>query len=130
MIDGTPPHEDRAVDVQKVLLNDDAIVVVDVGVSEIDSHDAAVVRQIRAEQQRLPAVDQKLEMRQVARIEMKQPVRSARRRTDIAVAVDYQKAVAVLHRIAWAIRGAHRRDVEWRIGDLFGSPQIRGQAIS
>src|SRR5262249_23324489 len=130
MIDGTAPHEDRAADVQQVFLNDDTVVVKDVGVGEVDSHDTAVVRQVRPEQQRLPTVDQQLEMRQVARVEMKQAVWSARGCAYVAMAGDDQKAVTMLHRIARAIRRARRGDVKGRLGNLLGSPQVRGQAIS
>jgi hypothetical protein len=65
---GGTPNEDRPRHMQQVFLQDDAPVVVDVGIGEIDAEDAIVVREIRPQQQRLKSVDQQLEMREVTGI--------------------------------------------------------------
>ena len=63
---GGTPNEHRPRHMQQVFLQDNALVVVDVGIGEVDAEDAIVVREVRPQKERLKSVDQQLEMRKVA----------------------------------------------------------------
>ena len=106
------PDEDRPRHVQHVFVQDDVLVVIDIGVCEIDGEDAVVVGEVRAEQERLKPVDQQLEMRQVTGIATEQAVRPARRRADVAMAVEHHEAVVLLHGEPRPCRWLGRRDIE------------------
>ena len=80
LIGGAAPQEDRAHDVQHVLLQHDAAVAVDVGIGEIDGQRRIVVAQIGAEQQRLHVVQHQFEPREIAGVGVEQAVRARRRR--------------------------------------------------
>ena len=109
---GGTPNEDRPCHMQQVFLQDDALVVVDVGIGEIDGEDAVVVGKVRPEEERLKSVDQQFEMREVAGVAIEQAVRAARRSADVAVAVEHQEAVVLLHGAPQPSRGLGRRDIE------------------
>ena len=106
------PNEHRPRHMQQVFLQDDALVVVDVGIGEIDAEDAVVVGEVRPQEEGLKSVDQQLEMREVAGVAIEQAVRPARRSTDVAVAVEHQEAVVSLHGAPQPRRGLGRRNIE------------------
>src|SRR5262249_27589836 len=97
---------------QRVLRQGEMLVDVDVWIGEVDREHGIIVAHVRAQQQELHAVEQKLETREETRVGMKDAVGSADRGTDVAVAVEHGEAVAVLQRSARPRRGAGRRDVE------------------
>jgi hypothetical protein len=97
---------------EQALLQDDPPAVVDVRIGQVDGENGVVVAEIGAEQQRLHAVDQHLEMRQIAGVEIEEAVRSAMRGADIAVAVEHDEAVAMLHGSPRPRRRFGRRNVE------------------
>src|SRR5262245_171696 len=97
---------------QRVLRQGKMLIDVDVGIGEVDREHGIVVTHVRAEQQELHAVEQKLETREKARVGMKDAVGSAGRGADVAVAVEHGEAVAMLQRSARPRRRAGRRDVE------------------
>src|SRR5271156_2434802 len=97
MKQGGAPNEDRPRHVQQVFLKDDAVVVVDVGIGEIDTENAVVVGKVGPQEERLKSVDQQLEMREIARVAFEQAIGAARRSTDVAVAIEHEEAVVVLH---------------------------------
>src|SRR5580700_1828521 len=84
---GGPPNEHRPCHMQQVLLQDNALVVVDVGIGEIDAEDAAVVGEVRPQEEGLKSVDQQLEMREIAGVAIEQAVRPTQRGADVAVAI-------------------------------------------
>ena len=61
LIDGPAPEEKCAHDVQRVFRQNQALVEINVRIGEIDGEHRIVVAHIRAEQQKLHAVEQKLE---------------------------------------------------------------------
>src|ERR1700730_4129659 len=63
-------QEYRAGDVQQALLQDEAVAVVNVRIGEVDAENRVVVGEVRAQQQRLDAVDQDLEMREISGVEI------------------------------------------------------------
>ena len=56
------PNEDRPCHVQLVFLKDDAVLIVDIGIGEIDAEDAVVVGKVGPQEEGLKSVDQQLEM--------------------------------------------------------------------
>ena len=110
------PEKHRAPDMQQVFLQQDAAFREEIGIGEIDRQKRVVVAQIGAEQQQLLAVHAQLEMRQEARILVEQPVGSARRGADIAVAVDDDERIAVLQRATGPRRSARSRNIEGGFG--------------
>ena len=98
LIGRAAPEEDRAHDVQQVLLQHQAALAIDVGIGEIDGQGRIVVAQIGAEQQRLEIVEHELEPRKIARVGIKQAVRPAGGGADVAMAVEHDKGVVVLER--------------------------------
>ena len=68
----------------------------DVGIGQIDDEDGVVIADVRAKQQRLQAVEQYFEVREIAGVAKKDPVRSTRRRADVGVTVEHGEAVALL----------------------------------
>ena len=119
LIGGAAPQEDRAHDVQQILLQVEASVTVNVGVGEIDRQGGIVVAQIGAEQQRLEIVEHELEPREVARIVVEQAIGTAGGRADVAVAVEHDEGVVVLERAPRPCRGPGHRDIERLLSDLF-----------
>ncbi len=106
------PEEGGAHDVERVLLQDDALVEIDVGIGEIDAEHRIVVAHVEAEQQRRHAVEKKLEAREEARIRIEQAVGAARRRAHVAMTVEHRKRVAVLEHAARTGGRPGRRNVE------------------
>src|SRR5205823_6837383 len=82
LIGGVAPEKNRAHDMHRVLGEDQALVEIDVRIGQIDRELRVVVTHIRAEQQGLHAVEQKLEMGEKARVAVKEPVRAAGRGAD------------------------------------------------
>ena len=117
LIGGVAPEKNRAHDVQGVLRQHEVIVEIHVGIGQIDRQQGVVVAHVGAEQQRLHAVEQKLEMREETRVAMKQPVGAAGRGADIAVAVEHEEGIVVLERTARPRRRARRRNVERSLGN-------------
>ena len=74
-----------------------------------------VVPDRRAQQKGLLTIDRELEVRQETRVAVEETVRSAGRRTDVAVAVEDGKGIVVLERQSRPGRGSGRRDVERRL---------------
>ena len=120
LIGGAAPQEDRAHDVQRVLLQHQPAVAVDVGIGEIDGQRRIVVAQIGAEQQRLDVVEHHLEPGEIARIGVEQAVGPAGRGADVAMAVEHDEGVVVLERAARPRRRARHRNVERRFRDVLG----------
>ncbi len=116
---GVAPEEHGAVDMQRVLLQHEALVEIDVRIGEVDVQDRVVVAQVRAEQQQLHAVDQDLEPRHEPRVVAEQPVAAAGRGADVAMRVDQQEGVVVLERSPGPGRRPGRGYVERRLGNRF-----------
>ena len=121
LIGGAAPQEDRAYDVQHVLLQHEPAVAIDVGIGEVDGQRRIVVAQIGAEQQRLHLVEHHFEPGEIARIGIEQAVGPAGGGADIAVAVEHDEGVVVLERAPRPRRRARHRDVERRFRDVLGS---------
>jgi hypothetical protein len=68
---------------QQVFLKDDALAAIDVRIGEINTEDAVVVGEVRPQEERLEAVDQQLEMREIAGVAIEQAVRPARRSANV-----------------------------------------------
>ena len=108
------PEKDRADDMQGVLFQNDPVVTVDIGIGQVDAQDGVVVAQVGAEQEWRHAVELQFEAGEEARVAAEQPVRSADRGADVAVAVEHGKAVAALQRPAWPGGRGRGRNVERR----------------
>ncbi len=106
---------DGARDMHRVLGKHDVLVGVDVGVGEVDLQVEVVVPDGGAEQQRLGAVDQELEVGEVARVAVEQPVRPAGGGADVAVAVEHREGIVVLQRAPRARRRSGGGDRELSI---------------
>ena len=115
------PQENRAHDVQRVLLQRQPAVAVDVGIGEVDGQRRVIVAQVGTEQQRLDFIEHHLQPGEITRIGIEQAVGSAGRSADIAVAVQYNEGVVVLERAARPCRGPGHRDIERRFRDQFDS---------
>ena len=115
------PQENRAHDVQRVLLQHQPAVAVHVGIGEVDGQRRIVIAQIGAEQQRLDFVEHHLQPGEIARIGVEQTVRPAGRGADIAMAVQHDEGIVVLERAALPRRRARHRNVERRFRDVLGS---------
>ena len=122
LIGRAAPQEDRARDMDDVLLQHDVLAGVDIGIGEIDREQGVVVAHIGAEQQRLHVVQPQLEVRKKARIGVEQSVRAARGRADVPMAVDHDESVAVLQGAPRARRRGCCRDVVW---NLCRNPEMR-----
>src|ERR1700722_4182310 len=116
MEQGGSPNEDRACQMQLVFLKDDTVLIVDVGIGEIDTENAVVIGKVRPQEEGLNAVDQHLEMRKIARVAFEQAVRTARRSTDVAVAIEHEEAVVMLHSGPQPNWGRGCRQRKWRGG--------------
>ena len=90
------PKENRAHDVQRVLLQRQPAVAVHVGIGEIDGQRRIVVAQIGAEQQRLDFVEHHLQPGEITRIGVEQTVGPAGGGADIAMAVQHDEGIVVL----------------------------------
>ena len=128
LIGRAAPQENRAHDVQRILLQRQPAVAVHVGIGEVDGQRRIVVAQIGAEQQRLDFVEHHLQPGEIARIGIEQAVGPAGRGADIAVAVQHDKGVVVLERAALPRRRARHRNVERQFRDVFGS--LNGDELS
>ncbi len=120
LISGSAPQEDRAHDMQHVLLQHDAAVVVNIGIGEIDGQRGIVVAHIRAKQQRLNIVQHQLQPGEIAGVGVEQAVRAAGGSADVAVAVEYDEGVVMLERAPRPGRGPGHRNVERRLRDDLG----------
>ena len=123
-------HEHRPRDMQQALGQDDGVAIDNVRIGEIDGEHAIVVRQIGAEQQGLEPVDQQPELREVARVVMEQAVGSAGRHPDVAMAVQHEEAVAMLHRVPRPRRRLRHGDGEGQVGSRFGVRARSGQTLN
>ena len=83
---------------------------------EVDGKDGIVVAYIGPEQQRMHAVDQEFQPREVTRVGMKYAVRSIGGRADAAMTIKHGEGVTVLEGNAWPARRARCRDVERGFG--------------
>ena len=110
------PQEDGAHDVQRVLLQDEALAFIDIRIGQVDRVELIVVALVRAKQQRLLFVHEQLKARQKPRVMMKQPIRSAGQRADIAVAVDHEEGVITFERAPKPARGAGGGNIKRRFG--------------
>ena len=119
LIGRVAPEKNRAHDMHGVLGQNEAMVEIHVGIGQIDGQLRIVVAHVGAEQQRLRAVEQKLEMREKTRVAMKQPVDAAGRCAHITVAVENEEGIVVLEGAARARRRARRRNIERRLGNNF-----------
>ena len=117
LVGAAAPQKDRSRDMQQVLLQHDPSVDEEVRVGEVDRQQGVVVAQVRAEQQRLLAVHQKFEMRQEARVVVKQPIGVARRGADVAISVHHGEGITVFERPARPGRRSRCRDIERRLGN-------------
>ena len=118
LIGGAAPQEDGAHDVDQVLLQDDPVAVVDVGIGEVDRQRGIVVAQVGAEQQRLGLVQHQFEPRQIARIGIEQSVGATGRSADVAMAVEHDESIVMLEGAARPCGLAGHRNVERRFRDL------------
>ena len=125
LIRGSAPQEDRAHDVQHVLLQHDPVAPIDVGIGEVDRQRRIVVAQIGAEQQRLHLVQHQFEPGEIAGVGIEQAVGPAGGRADIAVAVEHDEGIVVLERTPRPRRRPGHRDVERRFLDRFGLTNLR-----
>ena len=116
LIGAAVPEEHRARDMHDVLLQHDlrAGAIVVVGIGEIDCEQRVVVARVRAEQQRLRPIQAQFEMGEKARIGVIEPVRSTRRRADIAEVVGDDECVTVLERPARTRSRSGRDDGKFR----------------
>ena len=120
------PEENAANDVDGVLRQDQFVVEIDVGIGEVDGENDIVVPHVRAEQQRLQAVELELEARQMAGVAVEHPVLPGRERADVAGTVEYGEGVPVLEHAARLLERTPRRNVEGRfLGRLDSDPAIR-----
>ena len=120
LIGAAAPQEKRAHHVQRILWQNRLLIENDVGVGQINGEDRIVIADVGAEQQRLLAVEQNLQLRQVTRVVKKQAVGAARRRADIGIAVDDRKTVAVFQRAAGPRRCSGPRYIERGFLEIFG----------
>ena len=97
---------------QQVLPQQDTLVVIDVRICEVHTEDAVVVGEVRPQEEGLKSIDEQLEMREVAGVAIEQAVRPARRSANVAVAIENQKTVAMLHRAPQPRLGLGRRDIK------------------
>src|SRR4029078_721378 len=86
-----------------------------------------VVADIGAEQQRLLAVEQHLQVREMAGIREENAVRPAGRCPDVGMAVEHDKAVAMLEGTARPCGGSRPRNVEGDLRNLVD--QRRGRVL-
>ena len=75
---------------------------------------------VRAQEQRLHSVDQQFQPRQIARVVVEQPVRTAGRRAHVAMAVEHGERVGVFQRAARAADGPMDGNVERRFRNRVG----------
>ena len=68
LIGGAVQQKNRAHDMQYVFRLRQFLIEIDIGVGQIDDEDGIVVTHVRAQQQRLPAIEQHFKMRQIARV--------------------------------------------------------------
>ena len=125
LIGGAAPQEQRAHDVDQILLQDDALAVIDVGIGEVDRQRGIVVAQVRTEQQRLGLVQHQFEPRQIARIGIEQAVGAAGGGADVAMAVENNEGVVMFQRATRPRGLAGHRNVERRFRDLLHGGWIR-----
>src|SRR5256885_7391522 len=113
LVVGVFPDELPPVDVDALAMQRAAIQVGHVGIGEIDGQQRVVLARIGAEQQRPVVIEIKLQLRQVARVAVVEPVRAAAVSCDIAKMVEDGEGVTVLQdpgaRLA---KGAGRFDAE------------------
>ena len=117
LIGGAAPQEDRAHDVQHVLLQHDPAASINVGIGEIDRQRRIVVAHVGAEQQRLHFVQHQLEPGEIASVGVEQPIGPAGGCADIAMAVEHDKRVVMLERTARPRGRPRHRNVERRFRD-------------
>src|SRR5512142_250517 len=77
-----------------------------------------IVAQSGAQQQRLSAVEQHFQVREIARVAIENAVGSAGRRPDVCMTVEHGEAIALLERAARPSRGSRTRNVERCFGNL------------
>ena len=92
----------------------DVVAVVEIRIGEVDREHGVVVAHVRAEQQRLLAVQRQLETGEETRVGMEQPVRIAGRGADVAVAVGDDEGIAAFERTPRARDGLRRGNIERR----------------
>ena len=117
LIGSMAPEKNRAHDVNGVLRQDKALVEINIRIGQIDSELGVVVAYVRAEQQGLHAVEKKLEVGEISRVAMKQPVGPAGRGAVVAVAVDDDETIAVFEGAPRPCGRAGRWNVESRLGN-------------
>ena len=118
LIGGTVQKKKRAHDVQHVFRLHEFLILIDVGIGQVDSEDGVVVADIRAQQQRLLAVEQHFQVREIARVAKENAVGPARRCPDIGMAVEHGEAIALLEGAAGPSGGSCSRNVEGSFRNL------------
>jgi hypothetical protein len=88
---------------------------------EVDGKDGIVVAYIGPEQQRMHAVDQEFQPREIARVGVKYAVCPIGGRADVAMTIKHGEGVTVFEGNAWPARRARCRDVERGLGYGLGS---------
>ena len=88
----------------------------EIGIGEVDCQHAIVVRQVGTEEKRLKAIDPHFEVGQIARVAKKEAVRPSGCGADVAMRIDHEKAIAMLHDVARPGRRRRQRDAERRLG--------------
>src|SRR5262245_11960142 len=107
--------EKRARDVQQILLQNNGVAIAEIRVGQVDLENTIVVRQGRSEQERRDAIDEKFETGKVARIVVKQTVGASSRYAHVAMAIEHEESVILLHRASPACRRRCHRNVELRL---------------
>src|SRR5215207_7632696 len=127
LVSRAAPEKKRAHDVQYVFWQHELLVDVDVWVGQIDGENGVVVADARAQKQQLFAVEQHLQVREMARVAKENAVRSVSRRADVGMAVEHSEAVAVLQGSAGTCGGSGRRNIERGLRNLL--EQWRGRVL-
>jgi hypothetical protein len=85
MILDASPQEDRPDDMNRVPLQNEALIEIDVGIGQIDCQYRIVIAQVGPEQQRLHAIQQQLQPGKIAGIRVENSVLPAGRDSDVAM---------------------------------------------
>ena len=101
-------------------------VEIDVGIRQVDCEERVVIADGRAQQQRLFAVQQQFEVREISRVAKENAVGAPTHRADICIAVEHREAIALLERAARARRGSCARNIEGCFRDLIDQLCGRG----
>ena len=98
LIGGVAPHEDGAQQVQRVLLQDHALICEYVRVGQVDDQRGVVVAQVRAQLQRLRVIHHELQPRQKPGVAVEHSVTASGGCAHVAKVVEDNEGVVVLER--------------------------------